>query len=64
MMINFLYNLFYILPLFFIWSEFYHIKYKNRLYVKFTERKSRPVLTDYIFYATKIINLLVVANLH
>jgi hypothetical protein len=55
MLISFLHKMFHIMSLFFIWSEFYHIKYKDRLYVRFNERKiDKTTFTDYIFYITKI----------
>jgi hypothetical protein len=53
-MINFFHTLFYTFPLLFIWSEFYHIKYKDKLYVRFTERVNKSSLSDYIFYLTKL----------
>lgn len=56
---NLIHNLFYIMPLFFIWSEFYHLKNKNRLYVKFNQRYiNGSSTTDYIYYITKLIYLL------
>jgi len=59
MLIDFLYKIFYILPILFIWSEFYHLKYKNRLYIRFNQRQiGNSTLVDYIFYLTRIVYLL------
>ena len=57
MLMNLLHRFFYILPLFFIWSEFYHLKFKDRIYVEFNQRHIGNT-TDYIFYITKLVYLL------
>lgn len=59
MISNILHTIFYSLAFVFIWTEAYHMKFKDRLYVKFNQRiisKSTPF--DYIYYITKVMYLL------
>lgn len=62
MLTNILHGIFYIMPIFFIWSEVYHIRNRNRLYIKLDQRYDltpiRVSKVDYIFYMTKLLYLL------
>ena len=59
MLANFIHTLFYLFPILFIWAEIYHLRFKDRLYVKFNQKHlSTSKLTDYIFYVTKVFYLI------
>jgi len=59
MLISLLYNIFYLMPILFIWSEIYHIKNRDRLYIRFNQRQfGSSTKIDYIFYLTKVLYLL------
>lgn len=58
MLTKFIHTLFYLLPILFIWVEIYHLRFKDRLYVKFNQRHiSTSQFTDYIYYVTKVFYL-------
>ena len=50
-----IHKIFYILSLFFIWSEVYHIINKNRIYIKIDKKNvADSTIVDYLFYVSKI----------
>ena len=52
----FLTNLFFSLSIVFIWSELYHLRHKDYLYQKISQRNiQNSTLFDYIFYVSKIL---------
>jgi hypothetical protein len=49
-------KIFYFLSLIFIWSEFYHIRHKDYLYIRLDKRDiTNSSISDYIFYITKLV---------
>lgn len=59
MMSNLLHTIFYSLAFVFIWTEVYHMRFKDRLYVKFNQRIiSKSTLLDYTYYITKMTYLI------
>lgn len=58
MLTKFIHTIFYLFPILFVWAEIYHLRFKNRLYVKFNQRHiSTSKFTDYIYYVTKVFYL-------
>lgn len=54
-----IHNIFYLLPLLFIWVEIYHMLNKDKIYIRFNQRDmTKSSIVDYTYYVSKILYLI------